>query len=133
MLAGATAGMHVRVGAPVGYLMGRYNYWKAFFLDGVTVAGTIPALTYAVLSLILVDTAPGNGPSLHRHQYDEVFIVQEGEATFSLGDAERTVTAGHVVVVPAGEPHGFTSSGEGRLRLVAIHLSPRMVTEWLES
>ena len=41
------------IGAPVGYLMGRFNYWKAFFHDGVTVAGTIPALTYAVLSLII--------------------------------------------------------------------------------
>ncbi|HZH22690.1 MAG TPA: ABC transporter permease [Geodermatophilus sp.] len=41
------------VGAPVGYLMGRYDYWRAFFHDGVTVAGTIPALTYAVLSLIV--------------------------------------------------------------------------------
>jgi NitT/TauT family transport system permease protein len=46
-------GVDVLIGAPVGYLMGRYNYWKAFFLDGVTVAGTIPALTYAVLSLII--------------------------------------------------------------------------------
>jgi NitT/TauT family transport system permease protein len=46
-------GVAVVIGAPVGYLMGRYNYWRAFFLDGVTVAGTIPALTYAVLSLII--------------------------------------------------------------------------------
>lgn len=41
------------VGAPVGYLMGRYDYWRAFFHDGVTVAGTIPSLVYAVLSLII--------------------------------------------------------------------------------
>jgi NitT/TauT family transport system permease protein len=40
-------------GAPVGYLMGRYTYWRAFFHDGVTVAGTIPALVYAVMSLII--------------------------------------------------------------------------------
>jgi NitT/TauT family transport system permease protein len=46
-------GVAVLVGAPVGYLMGRYTYWKAFFHDGMTVAGTIPALTYAVLSLII--------------------------------------------------------------------------------
>jgi NitT/TauT family transport system permease protein len=46
-------GVAVVIGAPVGYLMGRYNYWRSFFLDGVTVAGTIPALTYAVLSLII--------------------------------------------------------------------------------
>ncbi len=43
----------VLIGAPVGYLMGRFTYWRAFFHDGVTVAGTIPALTYAVLSLII--------------------------------------------------------------------------------
>jgi NitT/TauT family transport system permease protein len=41
------------VGAPVGFLMGRYRYWRAFFHDGVTVAGTIPAIVYAVLSLII--------------------------------------------------------------------------------
>ena len=43
----------VLIGAPVGYLMGRFNYWRAFFHDGVTVAGTIPAIVYAVLSLII--------------------------------------------------------------------------------
>ena len=43
----------ILAGAPVGYLMGRYDWWRAFFRDGVTVAGTIPALTYAVLSLIV--------------------------------------------------------------------------------
>lgn len=46
-------GVAVVIGAPVGYLMGRFTYWRAFFHDGVTVAGTIPALTYAVLSLII--------------------------------------------------------------------------------
>jgi NitT/TauT family transport system permease protein len=46
-------GVAVAVGAPIGYLMGRYNYWRAFFHDGVTVAGTIPAIAYAVLSLVV--------------------------------------------------------------------------------
>lgn len=41
------------VGAPVGYLMGRHRYWHAFFHDGVTIAGTIPGIVYAVLSLIV--------------------------------------------------------------------------------
>jgi NitT/TauT family transport system permease protein len=43
----------VAIGVPVGYLMGRHRYWRAFFHDGVTVAGTIPGLTYAVLSLVV--------------------------------------------------------------------------------
>jgi NitT/TauT family transport system permease protein len=46
-------GVAAVVGAPVGYLMGHYTYWRGFFHDGVTVAGTIPALVYAVMSLII--------------------------------------------------------------------------------
>jgi quercetin dioxygenase-like cupin family protein len=85
----------------------------------------------AGVSFFLVDAAPGRGPSLHTHEYAEVFIVLEGQATFRGSGGETEVGAGHVVVVPAGEPHGFTASGEGS-RQVNIHASPRFVTEWLE-
>jgi quercetin dioxygenase-like cupin family protein len=77
------------------------------------------------------DAPPGRGPSLHRHDYAEVFIVLEGHATFRGPDGEVEVGAGSVVVVPAGEPHGFKASGAGS-RQVNIHASPRFVTEWLE-
>jgi quercetin dioxygenase-like cupin family protein len=33
------------------------------------------------VSLIFVDAPPGDGPRLHRHPYEEVFVVQEGEAS----------------------------------------------------
>jgi Auxin binding protein len=36
----------------------------------------------AGVSFIVVDAAPGRGPSLHRHDYAEVFIVLEGQSTF---------------------------------------------------
>ena len=32
------------------------------------------------LTFFLVDQLPGGGPALHVHPYDEVFIMQEGEA-----------------------------------------------------
>jgi len=83
------------------------------------------------ISMIFVDSAPGGGPALHRHDYDEVFIVQEGQATMTAGDRELEVGPGDIVVVPAGQPHGFVNSGTGRLRQIDIHLSPRYVTEWL--
>ncbi len=41
------------IGAPIGFLMGRSRYWKAFFKDGVMVAGSIPGLTYAVMALVI--------------------------------------------------------------------------------
>ena len=84
------------------------------------------------LSFIWVDVAPGEGPKLHSHPYEEVFIVQEGQATYTVGTSTLEVTAGHVIIVPAEVPHKFINSGQGRLRQVDIHSSPRFITRWLE-
>ena len=86
----------------------------------------------ANVSVIVVDAAPGEGPRLHRHPYREVFVVLEGEATFTLGDETRIVTGGEIVVAPPGVPHRFVNSGSGRLRQVDVHEHPRFDTEWLE-
>ena len=83
-------------------------------------------------SVILVHSRPGVGPKVHRHPYAEVFIVESGRATFRIGDDTVDVEGGNVVVSPAGEAHGFTNSGDGELRLTAIHGGGRFVTEWLE-
>ena len=85
----------------------------------------------AGVCLIFVDAPPGHGPSLHRHPYEEVFVVQEGEATFVADGEERVVPAGEVVIVPAGVAHSFVNSGDGPLRQLDIHVSPRFDTEWL--
>jgi mannose-6-phosphate isomerase-like protein (cupin superfamily) len=82
-------------------------------------------------SVILVHSGPGTGPSLHRHPYPELFIVESGEATFQLGDETIVVTGGKLVVGPADVPHGFTNTGSGELRLIAIHGASRFATEWL--
>lgn len=86
----------------------------------------------AGLSFILVNAQPGRGPSLHRHPYEEVFIVQEGSVTFTKGDATLEAGGGEVVVVPPRTPHGFVNSGTEPLRMVAIHHSPTFITEWLD-
>jgi quercetin dioxygenase-like cupin family protein len=80
--------------------------------------------------VIVVDAPPGRGPSLHRHPYAEIVITQEGRATFLLGDEQREVGAGEIVIVPAGQWHGFVNSGDAPLRQIDIHLSPRFETEW---
>jgi mannose-6-phosphate isomerase-like protein (cupin superfamily) len=82
-------------------------------------------------SVIVVHSAPGVGPRLHRHPYAEVFIVESGQATFQLGDDELVVNGGTVVVGPPDVPHGFVNSGSGELRLTAIHGAGEFDTEWL--
>jgi mannose-6-phosphate isomerase-like protein (cupin superfamily) len=83
------------------------------------------------ITILFVDAPPGRGPSLHRHPYAEVLIVQEGEATFTLGEEEREVRAGDIVVAHANQPHAFVNTGSGPLRQIDIHLSPSFSTEWL--
>lgn len=84
------------------------------------------------VSFFISDTPPGKGPSLHVHPYAEVFVVQEGELDFTVGDATVEATTGDIVVAPAGTPHGFVNRGTGRARHIDIHTSRRMSTEWLE-
>jgi mannose-6-phosphate isomerase-like protein (cupin superfamily) len=84
------------------------------------------------VTAILDRSEPGEGPALHRHPYDEVWILDEGHASFTAGDRTLTAGPGSVVVVPAGTPHKFTNTGTTPLRMVCIHLCARMETEWLE-
>ena len=52
--------------------------------------------------VIFVDAPPGRGPSLHTHPYAEIFIIQEGEGAFIVGDERREAGAGEVAHRPAG-------------------------------
>jgi mannose-6-phosphate isomerase-like protein (cupin superfamily) len=84
------------------------------------------------ITLLFVDAEPGRGPRLHRHPYAEVFIVQEGVATFTVDGEQQEVRAGEILVARPGQAHAFVNSGTGPLRQVDIHLSPTFSTEWLE-
>ena len=81
------------------------------------------------VSFFLVDSPFGGGPVLHTHPYEEVFVMLEGEATFTVGDATIEVGAGQIVVAPAGVPHKFVNSGSGPLRQVDIHPSGRILQD----
>jgi mannose-6-phosphate isomerase-like protein (cupin superfamily) len=98
-------------------------------LDGGTLRGVDHGAT---ISLILDRSGPGEGPRLHRHTYDETWVVVEGEISFLLGDSLESAGPGDVVIAPPGVPHRFTVDGPGRAMLVCIHASPTMQTEWLE-
>jgi quercetin dioxygenase-like cupin family protein len=86
----------------------------------------------AGLSVLLVDALPGEGPRLHRHPYEEVFVIHEGHVTFTIDGARPEAGPGDIAVAPAETVHGFVNSGTERLRLTAIHHAPSFVTEWLE-
>jgi mannose-6-phosphate isomerase-like protein (cupin superfamily) len=71
----------------------------------------------------------GKGPKLHVHEYDEIFVVLEGRALFTVGGTEIEAEAGDIVFGPAGQPHKFHNLGPGTLRTVDIHVAPKWVQE----
>jgi mannose-6-phosphate isomerase-like protein (cupin superfamily) len=86
----------------------------------------------ATTSLILDHSEPDHGPRLHRHPYDETWVVIDGNLTFQAGDQQLEAGPGDIVIVPPETPHKFTNEGPGRANLVCIHANPTLVTEWLE-
>lgn len=74
----------------------------------------------------------GAGPVLHVHPYDEIFVIIEGRARFTVGGETLEAAAGDVVFGPANVPHKFTNLGPGTLRTTDVHLSDRWVQTNLE-
>jgi quercetin dioxygenase-like cupin family protein len=62
----------------VDYLMVDRSQLAASELEGRYFGG-------ANASLFLIDLGPGEGPRLHRHPYQEIFIVLEGHAKYTVG------------------------------------------------
>jgi quercetin dioxygenase-like cupin family protein len=85
------------------------------------------------VSLFVGTWPPGTGPGPHHHPYDETFVIESGEATFSVDGADTVAEAGTVVVVPAEAVHSFVSSGDGEMRQLSIHPRERMETTFVEA
>ena len=81
----------------------------------------------APVSAYIVNAKPGQGPPLHKHPYVEVAFTLEGCASITVGDEQREVKAGGIVVIPADTPHRFVNSGSAPLRQIDIHASPRFI------
>ena len=74
------------------------------------------------VSMFVIDFPPGKGPELHRHPYEELFVIHEGRARMSDGETSLEAAAGQIMIVPPDVPHGFASVGDGRLRMVCLTL-----------
>ncbi|WP_349428735.1 cupin domain-containing protein [Microbacterium sp. LWS13-1.2] len=84
----------------------------------------------AAVSYFFVDNEPGQGPDIHRHPYAETWVLLEGEARITIDGATLDAVAGDTATAPAGAWHGFKNAGSGRLRVLCIHASDRIIQEW---
>ena len=70
--------------------------------------------------LIDMHIPPGGGPPPHRHDFEESFILLEGELEATFRGEKVTVRAGETLHIPANAPHSFTNASKQNVRLLCL-------------
>ncbi len=70
--------------------------------------------------LIDMHIPPGGGPPPHRHDFEETFILLEGEIEATFRGNKSTVHAGETIHIPANAPHQFHNVSSQPTRMLCI-------------
>jgi quercetin dioxygenase-like cupin family protein len=63
---------------------------------------------------------PGGGPPPHRHDFEEMFTLLEGELEFIFRGAKSALRTGETVNIPANAPHQFRNLSGRPARLLCL-------------
>jgi mannose-6-phosphate isomerase-like protein (cupin superfamily) len=63
---------------------------------------------------------PGGGPPPHRHDFEETFILLEGEMEATFRGKKSIVRAGETLNIPANAPHQFHNTFTEPVRMICI-------------
>lgn len=83
----------------------------------ITVSGDQTAGRFCVIDMHI---PAGGGPGPHRHDFEETFIVLEGEMEATFRGNKSIVKAGDTINVPANAPHQFHNASSGAVRLLCV-------------
>jgi len=83
----------------------------------ITVSGDDTAGRFCVIDMHI---PPGGGPPPHRHDFEETFILLEGEMQATFRGRQLTVSAGQTLHIPANAPHQFHNSSPAPVRMLCI-------------
>jgi quercetin dioxygenase-like cupin family protein len=67
---------------------------------------------------------PGGGPPPHRHDFEEMFSVLEGEIELTFRGQTLKAGAGATVNIPANAPHSFKNKSDGTAHLLCLCTPP---------
>ena len=83
----------------------------------ISVPGAATANRFCVIDMHI---PPGGGPPPHRHNFEETFVLLEGEMEATFRSQKVTVRAGETLHVPANAPHQFKNTSAQPVRLLCI-------------
>jgi glyoxylate utilization-related uncharacterized protein len=67
---------------------------------------------------------PNGGPPAHRHDFEEMFHVIEGELEVTFRGETRRFKAGQSLNIPANSPHGFRVASAAAARFLCLCVGP---------
>lgn len=70
--------------------------------------------------LIDMHVPPGGGPPPHRHDFEEMFTVLDGEIELTFRGERIKASAGTTVNIPANAPHRFENASDRPARLLCM-------------
>src|ERR1700737_3903415 len=68
----------------------------------------------------VVAFSAGSRNKFHQHTSDQILIVTEGTGVVANDHEERTITAGDVVLIPAGENHWHGAPGDTPMSHITV-------------
>ena len=75
-------------------------------------------------TLIDMYVPPGGGPPLHRHDFEETFVVLDGHLDLTFRGVTQVAGAWTTANVPANAPHQFHNFSDAPARLLCICAPP---------
>ena len=83
----------------------------------ITVTGDDTGGRFCVIDMHI---PPGGGPAPHRHDFEETFILLEGEMEATFRGKKSIVRAGDTINIPSNAPHQFHNASSKPVRLLCI-------------
>ncbi len=83
----------------------------------ILVSGAETAGRYCLIDM---HVPSGGGPPPHRHDFEEMFTLLEGELEFTFRGKTSTIRAGYTVNIPANAPHAFKNASHMAVRMLCM-------------
>ena len=83
----------------------------------ITVTGEQTAGRFCVVDMHI---PPGGGPPPHRHDFEETFLLLEGQMEATFRGRKSTLRAGETLNIPANAPHQFHNASGEAVRMLCI-------------
>src|SRR6202035_631786 len=83
----------------------------------ILLTGEDTAGRYCLIDMLV---PPGGGPPSHRHDFEEMFSILEGEIEVTFRGLQSILRTGETANIPANAPHHFRNVSQRTARLLCL-------------